>query len=35
MREVLTTANLKDLHGRTSDLTPGQVADLAAFVLSL
>ncbi|HEY5910879.1 MAG TPA: hypothetical protein VJA21_09790 [Verrucomicrobiae bacterium] len=35
MREVLTTRNAGDRHGRTSHLTARQLADLAAYVLSL
>ncbi len=33
--DVLTTRNPDDLHGRTSQLTSEELADLAAFVLSL
>jgi len=32
---VLTTHNPHDKHGATADLTPEQIADLAAYVLSL
>jgi YVTN family beta-propeller protein len=35
MRDVLTTRNRKDQHGKTSHLTRKQIEDLAAFVLSL
>lgn len=35
MREVLTTRNAGDHHGKTSQLTPDQINDLAAYVLSL
>ena len=35
MREVLTTRNRADRHGRTSNLTALEVEDLAEFVLSL
>lgn len=35
IREVLATRNPKDRHGRTSHLTPEQIDDLTAFVLSL
>jgi mono/diheme cytochrome c family protein len=35
IREVLTTKNRADCHGRTSHLSPGQIDDLAAYVLSL
>lgn len=35
MREVLTTRNVGDRHGRTSHLTATQIDDLAAYVLSL
>jgi YVTN family beta-propeller protein len=35
MREVLTTGNKNDQHGKTSHLTERQIQDLAAFVLSL
>ncbi|MCX6927390.1 MAG: c-type cytochrome, partial [Verrucomicrobia bacterium] len=35
MREVLTTRNPQDQHGKTSLLTPQQIDDLAAYVLSL
>jgi len=35
MREVLTTRNPRDEHGKTSHLTPQQIEDLAAYVLSL
>ena len=34
IREVLVKHNEKDLHGQTSDLTPGEIADLEAFILS-
>lgn len=35
LREVLTTYNPKDRHGKTSDLTPAQVDDLVAFLQAL
>ena len=35
MRDVLTTANPQDKHGKTSHLTPQQIDDLAAYLLSL
>ena len=35
MHEVLTTHNPEDLHGVTSDLSPQELADLEAYVLSL
>ena len=35
MREVLTTANRNDRHGKTSHLTDRQIEDLVAFLLSL
>jgi hypothetical protein len=35
MREVLTTRNAEDRHGRTSHLTGPQLDDLAAYVSSL
>lgn len=35
IQEVLTTKNRLDRHGKTSQLTPQQIEDLAAFVLSL
>ena len=35
IREVLTTHNPRDEHGKTSHLTPQQFEDLAAYVLSL
>jgi len=35
MREVLTTHNPYDQHGKTSHLTPQQLDDLAAYLLSL
>jgi cytochrome c peroxidase len=35
IRDVLVEHNEKDLHGRTSDLTPKEIADLEAFILSL
>jgi hypothetical protein len=35
MRDVFTTRNPKDQHGKTSQLPPGQVDDLAAYLLSL
>ena len=35
MRDVLTTCNHNDQHGKTSHLTEQQIEDLAAFVLSL
>jgi len=34
IQQVLTTGNRKDRHGTTSHLTPQQITDLAAFVLS-
>jgi cytochrome c peroxidase len=34
MRDVLTTANKDDRHGRTSQLTPQEIDDLAEYVLS-
>jgi YVTN family beta-propeller protein len=35
LREVLTTYNHQDKHGKTSHLTPAQVDDLVAFLRSL
>ena len=35
MEEVLTICNPNDKHGETSKLTPGQIKDLAEYVLSL
>jgi DNA-binding beta-propeller fold protein YncE len=35
IRELLTTKNLKDSHGQTSQLSPQEIADLAEYVLSL
>ena len=35
IRDVLTTRNPKDEHGKTSQLTPQQVDDLAEYLLSL
>jgi len=35
MRDVLTTANRGDRHGKTSHLTERQIEDLAAYLLSL
>lgn len=35
MLEVLTKFNVGDQHGKTSDLTPQELADLAAYILSL
>jgi len=35
VRGVLTDGNPRDRHGRTSQLTPEQIEDLAAFVMSL
>lgn len=35
LREVLTTANRDNRHGRTSHLTPDEVSDLCAYLLSL
>ena len=35
MRDVLTTTNAKDKHGKTSHLTPRQIDDLEAFLLSI
>jgi cytochrome c551/c552 len=34
MQQVLTEFNKNDTHGTTSDLSPGQIDDLAEFVLS-
>ena len=34
-REVLTTANPANRHGATTNLTPAQLDDLVAYVLSL
>ncbi len=33
--DVLTTRNRDDHHGKTSHLTPDQIDDLAAYLLSL
>jgi YVTN family beta-propeller protein len=35
LRDVLTKFNAGDRHGRTSDLTPQEIDDLVAFLLSL
>ena len=35
LREVLTTRNLSDRHGRTSHLTPLEIEELVAYLLSL
>ncbi|MCZ2343222.1 MAG: beta-propeller fold lactonase family protein [Bacteroidales bacterium] len=35
LRDVLTTANPKDQHGKTSHLKPGEIDDLVAFLKSL
>lgn len=35
MREVLTTRNARDQHGRTSHLKPAEIDDLMEFLLSL
>jgi DNA-binding beta-propeller fold protein YncE len=35
IREVLTTKNRPDCHGRTSQLSAGQIEDLVSYVLSL
>jgi cytochrome c peroxidase len=35
LREVLTTANKGDRHGKTSHLAPGQIDDLLAYLLTL
>ncbi len=35
MKEVVTTANRDDRHGRTSHLRPDQIDDLVAYLLSL
>jgi hypothetical protein len=35
MRDVLTTGNQNDQHGKTSHLTAEQVGDLIEYVLSL
>jgi DNA-binding beta-propeller fold protein YncE/cytochrome c peroxidase len=35
IEEVLTIYNLKDMHGKTSDLSKQEIADLTAFILSL
>ncbi len=35
MRDVLTVRNRKDRHGKTSQLTPRQLDDLIAYILSL
>ncbi len=35
LRDVVTTCNPKDQHGNTSHLTPSQVDDLTAYLLSL
>lgn len=35
LREVLTTRNPEDRHGKTSHLTPPQLDDLVEYILSL
>ena len=35
IRDVLTTRNPKDEHGKTSQLSPQQIDDLAEYLLSL
>ncbi len=35
LRELFTVRNSQDLHGRTSSLTPDQIDDLVAYLLSL
>lgn len=35
IKELLTTRNREDKHGKTSHLTPQEIEDLAAYVLSL
>jgi len=35
IKEVLTTHNLDDKHGMTSNLTDNEIRDLAQFILSL
>jgi DNA-binding beta-propeller fold protein YncE len=35
MEDVLTKANRGDMHGKTSKLTPAQIADLAEYIRSL
>jgi hypothetical protein len=35
IRDVLTTRNCRDEHGVVSHLTPRQIDDLVAYVLSL
>ena len=35
IRDVLTTFNKEDKHGKTSALSPEEIADLAEYVLSL
>ena len=35
LKDVLTTFNPADTHGKTSGLTPRELADLEAYVLSL
>ncbi|HOJ59419.1 MAG TPA: cell surface protein [bacterium] len=35
LRDVLTTRNANDQHGKTSHLTPEQIRDLEAFLMSL
>jgi cytochrome c peroxidase len=35
MRDVVTTCNLHDLHGKTSNLSSQGIDDLCAYVLSL
>jgi YVTN family beta-propeller protein len=35
LREVITTRNPRDQHGKTSGLSPGEIDDLVAYLLSL
>jgi cytochrome c peroxidase len=35
LREVVTTCNRSDRHGRTSGLTPQEIDDLVEYLLSL
>ena len=35
MRDILTTHNKNDQHGKTSQLTPQQIEDLIEYMLSL
>jgi hypothetical protein len=35
LRDVLTTCNAGDKHGKTSHLKPGEIDDLVAFLKSL